>query len=539
MINTRVEAGLREGFCRMRRISLQYKVMLLNITMIFMVFIMVGILVINILIRQVQEDAGEQAMVIGRIVAQTPAVQDAILSDNPSVVLQPLAERWRKSSDSAFVIIANMDQVRLSHPISSNVGTPLADLYRQPVLRGEEYVYIAQGSLPLSIRANVPIFAQGNNTQIGFVSVGFYLDNVYRDAMQKFIPMLYLFLVAIIISIIGSVFIARNIKKSILGLEPHEIATIVKEKQATLEAIREGVISVDKKGIIRLLNSEAASILGITPESASKCHIDAILPQNSVDVVIHHGKSVYDEEQKVNDIIILSNSVPITVDDKVVGAVISFRDRTEIHRLAEELTGVHKFVDILRAQAHEFKNKIHTVAGLIQLQRYDEAVNFMIDNGSEKQELVDYINERVQDPTVCGLLIGKVSHMRELGINFTIAPETILSELPGNTTSGDLVLIIGNFLQNAIDANAGGEKKWIDVSIVQYDDVLEIRVRNAGTWISEEVAEQIYQRGFTTKDGNSGLGLALISEKLKLVSGEITHRNLPGGGVEFIVWLPY
>lgn len=507
--------------------------------MISLVLLMVSVFVVSILIRQVQDDTGNQAMVIGRIIAQTPAVQDAILSENPSPILQPLTENWRTSSEAAFIIIANMDQVRLSHPISSNVGTPLADLHREPVLRGEEYLYIAQGSLPISIRANVPIFNHGGDKQIGFVSVGFYLENVYTEALQKFIPILYLFLIAIAISILGSVLIARNIKKSIFGLEPHEIATIVKEKQATLEAIREGVIAVDKTGAIRLLNSEAACILGITPENASKCHIDNLLPQNSVDVVIDQGESVYDEEQRVNDIIILSNSVPITVDNKVVGAVISFRDRTEIHRLAEELTGVHRFVDVLRAQAHEFKNKIHTIAGLIQLQRYEEAVDFMVDNESEKQEFIDYINGRVHDPTICGLLIGKVSHMGELGIDFKITPDTALAQLPGNTTSGDMVLIIGNFLQNAIDANAEAKDKWIEVSIVQYCDMLEIRVRNSGAWISDEVAKQIYQRGFTTKNGNCGLGLALISEKLKLVSGEISHRNLLGGGVEFTVWLPY
>lgn len=513
--------------------------MVLNISMIFMLLLVVSVLIVSIIDRQVQEDMGEQAMIIGRIVAQSPAVQQAILSENPSQVLQPLSENWRISSEAAFIIVANMDQVRLSHPIPSNVGTHLADLYREPVLRGEEYIYIAQGSLPSSIRANVPIYNETGDKQIGFVSVGYYLTNVYKDAFVKFTPILYLFLVAIVISVFGSVLIARNIKKSIFGLEPYEIATIVKEKQATLEAIREGVISVDKNGSIRLLNSEAAALLGITPEVACGSHIDTILPQNRLDIVINNDQSVYDEEQRVNDIIIFSNSVPITVDNKVVGAVISFRDRTEIHRLAEELTGVHGFVDVLRAQAHEFKNKLHTIAGLIQLQRYEEAVDFVVDSGLERQDVVDWLSRRIEDPTVCGLLIGKVSHMRELGIDFNITPDTALTNLPANMNSGDIALIIGNFLQNAIDAVAEAKDKRIEFSMVRLVNTLEIRVQNSGQHISEEVAMHIYHRGFTTKQGNSGLGLALILDKLKLVSGEIFHRNLPEGGVEFTVWLPY
>lgn len=523
----------------MRNLSLQYKVMILNVSMISLLFIVVSILIIRIIVGQVQEDIGQQAMIIGRIVAQTPAVQNAILSENPSELLQPLSEQWRISSEAAFVIVANMDQVRLSHPIPANVGTHLADLYREPVLRGEEYLYVAQGSLPSSIRANVPIYNVKGDKQIGFVSIGFYLTSVYKDTLEKFIPILYLFLVAIALSVFGSMLVARNIKKSILGLEPHEIATIVKEKQATLEAIREGVIAVDKNGLIRLLNSEATSLLGITPEMACGRHIDTILPQNRLDIVINNDQSVYDEEQKVNGIIIFSNSVPITVDNKVVGAVISFRDRTEIHRMAAELTGVHGFVDVLRAQSHEFKNKLHTIAGLIQLQRYDEAVDFTIDSGLAKQEVVDWLTGRIADSTVCGLLIGKVSHMRELGIAFTITPDTILTTLPTNMTSGDIALIIGNFLQNAIDAVAEATDKYIIFSIVQLADRLEIRVQNSGQQISEEVSRQIYQRGFTTKQGNSGLGLALILDKLTLVSGKISYQNLLEGGVEFTVWLPY
>jgi len=202
----------------MRNLSLQNKVMVLNISMISLLLLAISFSIVNIIIRQVQDDMGEQAMIIGRIVAQTPGVQQAILSENPSAVLQPLTEKWRLSSGAAFVIVANMDQVRLSHPIPSNVGTPLSNLYREPVLRGEEYLYVAQGSLPSSIRANVPIFNQNGDKQIGFASIGYYLTNVYKDALKEYTPMLYLFLVAIIISVYGSVLIARNIKKSIFGL---------------------------------------------------------------------------------------------------------------------------------------------------------------------------------------------------------------------------------------------------------------------------------------------------------------------------------
>lgn len=517
--------------------SLQTKVMLLNISMVLLVLIMIGALVVRIVISQVQEDVGEKAMIIGRIVARSPEVQEAILSDNPSEVLQPLSENWRISTGAAFVIVANMDQIRLSHPIPQNVGTKLSNLYRDPVLHGEEYVYVGQGSLPPSLRANVPVFVDGK--QIGFISVGFYLAKIYREIFLSLTPMVYVFLIASAFSVGGAMLIARNVKKAIFGFEPYQIATIVKEQVATLEAIREGVVAVEVNGIIRLMNNEAAYILGISPEEAIGQPISMVLPQNKLATVIGSGQSLYDEEQRVGEASILANSVPIIVDGNVVGAVVSFRDRTEMNRLAEELTGVHRFVDVLRAQTHEFKNKLHTIAGLIQLERYPEALNFAVDSRFGKQELADRLSGRIKDSILYGLLLGKASHMRELGISFDISPDTRLGRLPDKLTSGDAVLIIGNLLQNAIEAVAATEDKHIEIGVVEQDDALIIRVTNSGPWISDEVAEQIYHRGITTKKGNSGLGLALIAEKLELVSGTIHHRNLPESGVEFEVHIPY
>jgi PAS domain S-box-containing protein len=521
------------------KLSLQRKVMILIVSMICLILGVISLVAINIIISQVEEDVGETAVTIGRLVARTPAVQRAMVSANPSEVLQPLAESWRISSGAAFIVIANMDEIRLTHTIPENVGTPLTKLYRAPVLRGEEYIYIGKGSLSPALRASIPIYSIEGDRQVGFVTVGFSLQSIYKDAVLKFTPILYLFLAALGVGVWGSVIIARHVKNAIFGMEPQEIATLMKERSATLEAIREGLVAVDKNGVIRLLNNEAAHILGVSPDSVYGQHINVILPENKLATVIQNDQAIYDEEQRVGDTVILANSVPIDLDGGVVGAVISFRDRTEIHRLAEELTGVHRFVDVLRAQAHEFKNKLHTIAGLIQLQRYDEAVDFAVESGESKQGLADRLTGRIQDSIIYGLLLGKASHMRELGIDFEVAPESRLVRLPDNITSGDMVLIIGNMLQNAIEAVAKAEVKHIEIGIIQQEDALIIKVRNSGAGINERIAEQIYRRGFTTKQGNGGYGLALIAEKLALVSGSISHLNLPEGGVEFTVRMPY
>jgi len=518
-----------------KKMPLQYKIMLLTVSMVCFVLIAAGILVGHNVLEQVQEDTAKQALDIARIVAQVPAVQEAILSENPSEVLQPLAERWRTATGASFIVIANMDQIRLSHTIATNVGTPMADLYREPVLHGNEYVYTGQGSLAPSLRANVPIFDAAGDQQIGFVSVGFALDDIFGRGMAGVKQVLYALLIALVLSLIGAQLLARDVKKAIFGLEPDEIAALLKERIATFEAIREGIIAVDGDGRIRFFNNEAASILGLRPEETAGKSIDSLLPEYNMKNIIDKGQTVSDKEYRVNDIIILANSVPVVVDGAVVGAVISFRDRTEIYRLAEEITGVHRLVEVMRAQSHEFKNKLHAVAGLIQLGRYSEAVDFLTANYAPDADTFEWLSTRIKESLTFGLLLGKISRAREQGVELTVLPETMFSVLPKHFSSGDMVLVLGNLVENAIEAAALSEEKQVAVSVVNHPEAMEIRVCNTGQPIDAELGDTIYRRGVTTKGAGRGYGLALVAEKVAINGGTISFCNQASGGVEFIV----
>ena len=523
----------------MLKLRLQYKIAILSITMMVFALVTVGVLVFQNASERIQANVSNRAVTIGRIIAQVPQVQQAIVSEHPSEVLQPFAEGWRQATGAAFIIIANMEQVRLSYPIPSMVGTHMAPLPRDPVLKGEEYVYIGQGNLAPSLRANVPIFEAGTGTQLGFVSVGFYLDDIYTLMWDTVGQIAVALMVALSFCIVGAVLLAKHVKQATFGLEPEEIATILKERVATLEAIREGVVAVDRGRMIRLINGEAAKMLGIEPDAGNGLPIDKVLPENRVDEVMQTGVTIKDEEQCVRDIVIISNSIPIIVDDRVVGAVVTFRERTEVTQMAEELTGVHQLVDALRAQAHEFKNKLHTIAGLIQLGQYEDATSYAIESQVSQDELFALLGGKIKDSVIFGLLVGKASQMKEEDIEFSIDPDTELQELPVNLTSGDIVLILGNLLQNAIEAVEEDSAKQVWASLKQEAEYLRIRVSNSGPWIPDRIAEKIYERGVTTKGTGNGLGLAMISEKLRLVNGTITHRNLPDGGVEFEVLIPY
>jgi sensor histidine kinase regulating citrate/malate metabolism len=527
-------------YMKKKRISLQYKIMLLTVGIVCLALTLAGAFVIHHIYQEIQDDIGNRALAIGRSIAEMPQVRENILHNHhPSDVLQPIAEEWRKSTGAAFIVISNMNQIRLSHPTSQNLGTPLTSLYRDPVLKGQEYMYIAKGSLAPSLRANVPIFAVGGGQQIGFVSVGFYIDDIYNKVLEGGKNVLYALLIALALSIIGSALVAKNIKKAIYGLEPYEIATMFRENEATLDALREGVVAVDVNGTVRVVNNEAAAIIGKRPEEIFGQPIANFIAELRLDLVIDSGKALYDHEQRVNDVIILANVVPTIVDDHVVGAVIAFRDRTEISRLAEEMTGVHRFVDLLRAQTHEFKNKLHAVAGLIQLGSYEQAVDLIIESYDTNQGEFEKLRYRIKDAVTFGLLVGKMSRARELGIEFIVTSDTAMQNLPGQLTSGDMVIILGNLIENATEAVTAAKSKTIILRIREEEAGVGIMVQNSGPWIDESLGERIYARGISGKGAHRGYGLALVSEKVKVNNGLISHYNLPDGGVEFKVWIPY
>lgn len=509
--------------------------MLLTMGMVCLVLTMAGAMLLYNVYHQIEEEIGTKALEIGRIIAEVPTVKSAIVAEEPSKIIQPITELWRGSTGAAFIVVSNMDQIRLSHTTLENIGTPLTNLYRDPVLQGKEYTYIGKGSLGPSLRANVPIYELDGSKQIGFVSVGFYLDDIYDKLLAGARSSLYVLIVALLFSIIGSILVAKNVKKAIYGLEPYEIATLLQEQEATLNSIREGVVAVDVYGKIKLINNEALVIIGEKNQECCRQPMEEFLQQLQLSDVIRTGQAIYDTEQRINDIIILANIVPIIVEGDVVGAVITFRDRTELSRLAEEMTGVHRFIDIMRAQTHEFQNKLHVISGLIQLGSYEQAVDLIVDTYADNQGSFENLRGRIKDRVTFGLVVGKMSRAKELGIEFIVGEETRIMDLPGQLTGGDMVIILGNLIDNAFEAVAYMPVKEVVLNIIQNTETTKITVENSGHGIDDQLGAKIFQRGISSKGENRGYGLSLVAEKVKINRGIISYYNVPDRGVVFTV----
>lgn len=517
---------------------LQTMIVLLVISVVIFSVSVLAFFAIRTIYTNIEDMNGDKVLALARVVSEMPEIRAALSRPDPAKVIAPLAERIRLQSRVQFVVILNMRGYRYSHPRAELIGLHFTGGDEGPALRGRTYISKAVGISGPSLRAFVPIRAE-DGAQLGVAVVGMFHQGIAESIDDVSTPLYLATLTSLLVGVVGAVLLAKNVKRTIFGLEPIEIATLLEEREAIFQSVREGILAINKDQKITLLNDAGKKLLGITTDVVGKPVYEAV-PNTRLPRILETGKAEYDREQVFNETIVLTNRVPIVVKGKVVGAVATFRDKTEVKRLAEELTGVKKFVEGLRAQTHEFMNKLHTISGLIQLGAHEEATAFISDMVRNKQNVVGFLIKRVKDPATAGLLLGRISQAEERGVEIVIDPRTSLGPLPKHFDGNNLVMVLGNLLENAVEAvqKLPRERRRVIVSLRENAKQIVIRVFDAGHGISPEIRGQIFERGFTTKEGNFGIGLALVKQRTTMVGGSVRVKSAPQKGTVFVITIP-
>jgi two-component system sensor histidine kinase DctS len=347
--------------------------------------------------------------------------------------------------------------------------------------------------------------------------------------------------IGLLVGLLGSLFLARKIKSGMFSLEPEEIARLLEERVAIFQAMSEGIIAIDTSNRVTVANKEAQRLLDKTNQEIVGHKIFELIPNSNLPEVLRTGEAQINSQMYINETIVVVNRVPIRFKGEIIGAMATFQDKTEANRLAEELTGVKSFIEALRVQNHEHMNKLHTIAGLIQLEKYERALDYIYGLTEEQQEITGLLTENIFDHSIAGLLLGKYTRAKELKAELIIDHKTRLRELPSCLETGDLVIIVGNLIENALDAVRLAEPDRRKVYFSMYDqhDSLSITVRDMGPGIPEEKRDLIFKQGYSTKgSANRGLGLYLVKRYVHLAGGAITFKNIVEGGVEFNIYIP-
>jgi PAS domain S-box-containing protein len=308
---------------------------------------------------------------------------------------------------------------------------------------------------------------------------------------------------------------------------------------AVLQSIREGVVAVDEKSRITMVNKEAERLTGVGQEAIGKV-VTSVLPNSRLPEIVVTGRPEFDQEQLLQGRTILTNRVPIVVEGKVVGGVATFRDMSEMRELAAELTGVRQLADALRAQAHEFVNRLHTVSGLLQLGRNEDALRYIASATRTHEEMVGFVTRRIREPSLAGLLLGKISAANERGISLSLDPDSDVPVHEDRTDGADLVTVVGNLLENAFDAVSSlpEDRRNVWASLFADDRELLIEVEDTGLGIGEADRPHLFERGFSTKPGGKGIGLSLVMQEVSRAGGTVEVDSRVGVGTRFTVHLP-
>lgn len=452
-------------------------------------------------------------------VAESVAAQDIVrnLERGPFELAAP-AETARSLSGADSVVIADADRYVLASPYPDQLRTQL-DIGESTVLFGRAWV----GELDDSIVAHVPVLNDKGKVvrmvAAGAKSAGFFAGVL--DAPDNALRVLGL---ALVIGVSGSLLLARRVKNQTLGLEPHEITALVENREALLHGIKEGVVGLDPQHRITLVNDHARELLALPEDAVGRSVEDLDLNERIRDVLTGRATGADQIVLRQGKVLTL-NRMPIDVR----GAVVTLRDRTDLMTLRDELDASKHATDTLRAQAHEFSNRLHTISGLLELGEYDEVRGYVSRISSAQGGWRAEVGSRIGDPAVAALLIAKASLAAERGVGLRMAPDSEL-DCVEDGLSTDLVTVLGNLVDNALDA-LGGERGWIEVGVWQEEREVRVVVRDSGPGVAPEIAEEVFKHGFTTKaasHGQRGLGLALIRQACIRRGGSVRVHNEDG-----------
>ncbi|MCW9134490.1 sensor histidine kinase [Bacillus paramycoides] len=531
--------GVINGMKKRKRLwNLWKTITLLVCTVVIFSLLVTDILISHNVERTTEDSQAEKAKTIAHIVANDSVVIDGLIGKADTSAIQTYTNRILKNTGVQFIVVMDMDGIRKSHPNPQKIGHHFIGGDEGPVLKGNEHVSLAEGTLGVSMRVFVPVFSE-TGEQLGAVAVGISADNV-KERVKESRHIIYIGVgVGVLVGIIGAILLARHIKKSLFGLEPHRIAKILEERNTMLLSVKEGIIAVDKEANVTLINNEAKRLFkksGLEEDFIGK-DVELYMPNSRIKEVLQTGEVQLNEEQNIYGITIVTNRVPLYVKGEIVGAIATFRDKTEIRKLAEELTGIRLYAEALRAQSHEFMNKMHVVLGLTHMKQYEELQKYVSSMVSEHQYEIGGVMKKIKSPVFAGFLLGKLSYAREKNIKLIIKEDSYLPEIYDERIIHELITIVGNLIDNALDAVTNCEKKQVEVGI-QYGDTLIITVQDTGKGIQEDEIDALFIKGYSTKGDNRGYGLHLVKESIQRINGEIHIHSLLGEGTTITIEIP-
>ena len=524
---------------RRKRLTLAGQYLVLQLLIVLAVLVAVAAISLAQSARDIERIEGRRALAAAENLAKQQTVRARVLEAEPGgdAALAATAETNRTVSGSSMVAVARPDRTVLVSSDPSLVGDPLP-LGDSDVLTGRAWSGLVTADGTTSVVAHVPIQHGLSGEVIGIAVIGREYPSIW-ERLREAVPNLLTYLgVASALGVVGSLLLARRVKRQTLGLEPSEIAGLVEHREAMLHGIKEGVVALDPLERVTLVNDGALRLLGLTADCVGRS-LDELGVEPQVKDMLTRTQPGPDRLVLVGDRVLAFNRRPMRSRGRVIGSVTTLRDRTELSSLEKELGTTRATTDTLRAQTHEFANQLHTISGLLQLEEYDEVLHFVDGVRLNRTQLYDEVTSRIEDPTVAALLIAKASLAAERGVALELDPGSRVGRV-GEELSRDLTTVVGNLVDNALDAVANTQPREVAVLLTEDRERVNVEVQDSGPGVPDDQADLMFAQGFSTKpdaDGDGhGFGLAITRLVCRRRGGDVTVHN--DGGAVFTATLP-
>ena len=565
----------------MRRPSIAARLLALQVAAVVVLALVAGAWQWTSARTDTERAAAERCTALATSIADNPFVLEALDTDDPSAVLEPYALDLMRDTDTDFVTVMTPDRTRLTHPDPAEIGRPFIGTVA-PALAGRSFTETYSGTLGPSVRAVVPVLDDDGEV-VALVAAGVTVDSVSAALGQRLPLLVGGALATVALGALAAWLLSRHLRRVTRGLGAEELGRVSDHHEAVLHSVGEGLVLVDDQGRLTLANDHAALLLGVPslvddvrrrPVPVS----DLELP-SSLAGLLAGGGEAQDEVHVADDRVLVVNqrvaAAPGTGGDaggagRRLGTVTTLRDHTELRQLADELRTMSTLSAALRSQTHEFANRLHTIVALIELGRPDEALRFASDELDLGQVLADQVVAAVDEPVLAALLLGKSAQARERAVELElqVTPDFGTPRVPVR----DLVTVIGNLVDNALDAaaprwagagpgaGAGPEVEFefaanrvphhepreiavhgaergssrqptVHVSLARpAAGVVRIAVSDSGPGLPD--GRDVFERGVSTKPGGAegrGIGLALVAQVARRAGGTVDARSTERG----------
>lgn len=476
---------------------------------------------------------------VAEAIAQSPLLGEKSSDAVNSAVLTEYLDSLRDTLEDIDVIsVVNRDTVRLYHSNHELIGSIYDGTL--PNFRENSQGYYAttdNGPSGMQRRAYAAIYDENGN-YAGFVMAIMLMENIKTEIVQIILIFTLITIVAILMELLISAELSGKIKKSLLGYEPDVFTSMFRMRDNILESLDEGIVAVDSEGTIQFMNKSAVEMLTSDSDEESLVGKDIKSLSKSISSLNLLCSTDASHSVSSGDDNILIDTIPIKEDDSIIGTVGILHDRKEYTKLMEDLTGTRYLVDSMRANNHDFTNKLHVILGLIQMEMYSEATSYIQNITMVQRETISKVMNCINEPAVAALLIGKIARASELNVKFVLREGCYYSPADISVPSEILVTVIGNLIDNAFesmnDMNYNGQKELL-FGMYSNPGALLITTDDTGSGIEEGNIDRIFENGFSTKGAGRGTGLYQVRSLVENVGGKITVESQEGIGASFTV----